>query len=108
MHLLSSRCLAAEERLSVKHPFGWAGGKIPIPALRERSSHTGHSQLLMEVLFSLSQFSGKTFPEVVSPPLESAWETSSGGNCVCEQFSLRACSCVIETGVIVFFTAFGV
>lgn len=79
MHLLSSRCLAAEERLSVKYPFGWAGGKIPIPASRERSNHMGHSQLLMEVLFSVSQFSGKTFPEVVSPPLESAWETSSRG-----------------------------
>lgn len=48
-----------------------------IPTSHKRSSHMGHTQFLMEIHFSMSQFSGKTFSEVVSPLVENIWETNS-------------------------------
>lgn len=77
MHLLSSCYLAGGERLSLKWHLACPTVKT-MTTSHERSSHMEHSQVMMEIRFSMRQFSGKTFSEVVPPNLRMPGDQQPG------------------------------
>lgn len=78
MRLLSSCCLAGEERLSVKWPFGLSSGERNYNFTWKIQSHGAYSVLDGNMFFYEPVF-WENFFRGSSPPLENAWETNGKG-----------------------------